>query len=88
VDSDGAVHNAGNLLVFGPGAATVSAVSGPARLMLLGGAPVGERHIWWNFVSSREDRIELAKTDWRAGRMTLPPDDNAEFIPLPEDGPR
>ena len=46
VESDGAVHDAGNLLVFGAGAATVSAVDGPARLMLLGGAPVGERHIW------------------------------------------
>ena len=90
VESEGAVHDAGNLIVFGPGpgAAAVAAVDGPARLMLLGGAPIGARHIWWNFVSSREDRLEQAKADWREGRMALPPDDKDEFIPLPEDHPK
>ena len=77
-------HDAGNLLVFGAGPASITAVDGPARVMLLGGAPVGERHIWWNFVSSSDTRLEQAKVDWKAGRMTLPPDDNGEFIPLPE----
>ena len=83
IDSDGVVHDAGNLLVFGAGVASVNAVEGPARVMLLGGAPVGERHIWWNFVSSSEARIDQAKADWQEGRMPLPHDDNAEFIPLP-----
>jgi redox-sensitive bicupin YhaK (pirin superfamily) len=55
-----------------------------STLMLLGGEPLGERFIWWNFVSSRKDRIEAAKADWRAGRIALPPMDNKEFIPLPE----
>jgi hypothetical protein len=55
--------------------------------MLLGGEPLGPRHIWWNFVSSRKERIEQAKADWRAGRIELPPHDRAEFIPLPEDQP-
>ena len=51
--------------------------------MLLGGEPVGERFIEWNFVSSSKERIEQAKADWRAGRMKLPDLDNQEFIPLP-----
>jgi hypothetical protein len=54
-------------------------------LMLLGGEPLAERFIWWNFVSSRKERIEQAKEDWKQGRIILPPNDNKEFIPLPED---
>jgi redox-sensitive bicupin YhaK (pirin superfamily) len=58
----------------------------PARVMLLGGAPLdGPRHLWWNFVSSSKDRIEVAKSDWRAGRFGKIPGDDQEFIPLPED---
>ena len=53
--------------------------------MLLGGAPVGERFIEWNFVSSSKERIAQAKADWRAGRMKLPDLDNEEFTPLPPD---
>jgi redox-sensitive bicupin YhaK (pirin superfamily) len=83
VESGDDVYDAGNLLVFGAGDAAITAVEGPARVMLLGGAPLGPRHIWWNFVSSSEARIEQAKADWKEGRMTLPPDDNGEFIPLP-----
>ena len=50
-----------------------------------GGAPLdGPRHVFWNFVSSRRDRINQAKEDWKAGRFALPPDDHDEFIPLPE----
>jgi hypothetical protein len=56
-----------------------------SRLMLLGGEALGPRHVWWNFVSSRKERIEQAKADWLAGRFKLPPTDNAEYIPLPED---
>jgi hypothetical protein len=56
-----------------------------ARLMICGGAPMdGERHVWWNFVSSRPDRINEAKRAWKAGEFALPPDDDEEFIPLPE----
>jgi len=54
-------------------------------LMMLGGEPLGERFIWWNFVSSRKERIEQAKADWKAGRIQLPPMDDHEFVPLPED---
>jgi hypothetical protein len=52
---------------------------------VVGGAAMdGPRHIWWNFVSSRKDRIEAAKADWKAGRFDLVPGDTAEFIPLPD----
>ena len=65
-------------------AATLRSETG-AHVMLCGGAPLdGPRHVWWNFVSSRRERIQQAKEDWRAGRFTLPPDDHDEFIPLPE----
>ena len=74
---------AGQMVVFGSGVAVFES-RGPARVMILGGEPLGLRHIWWNFVSSRPERIEQAKADWRAGRMALPPSDAAEFIPLPE----
>ena len=51
-------------------------------LMIIGGASLGERHIWWNFVSSSRQRIEQAKNDWREGRFDMVPGDD-EFIPLP-----
>ncbi|MEL6363920.1 MAG: pirin family protein [Pseudomonadota bacterium] len=80
------------MAVFEPGGAPTIEVSEPSRLMLLGGAPLGERHIWWNFVSASRDRIEQAKRDWTGaaeaswpenGAFTLPPGET-EFIPLPE----
>jgi redox-sensitive bicupin YhaK (pirin superfamily) len=85
IESGGAVHDAGRMLVFGAGGAVIAGADGPARVMLLGGASVGPRHIWWNLVSSSLDRMEAAKADWRAGRMKLPPGDDREFIPLPEE---
>ena len=53
--------------------------------MLLGGEPVGERYIYWNFVSSSRERLAQAREDWRAQRMKLPVGDGQEFIPLPDD---
>jgi redox-sensitive bicupin YhaK (pirin superfamily) len=56
-----------------------------AHVILVGGAPMdGPRHIWWNFVSSRKDRIEAAKADWKSGHFDTVPGDSTEFIPLPE----
>jgi hypothetical protein len=53
--------------------------------MLCGGAPLdGPRHVWWNFVSSRRERIDQAREDWKAMRFGLVPGDSEEFIPLPE----
>jgi len=79
----GATLTAGQMATFAAGDAAVTA-EGPATVALLGGAPLGPRHVWWNFVSSRLDRIEAAKADWTAGRFALPPDDAAEWIPLPQ----
>ena len=56
----------------------------PSRVMLLGGAPMGKRYIWWNFVSSSEERIERAKREWKEGAFPRVPGDDVEFIPLPE----
>jgi redox-sensitive bicupin YhaK (pirin superfamily) len=87
VESAGRIYEAGNLLVFGAQNASIAATESSARAMLLGGASIGPRHIWWNLVSSSLERIETAKSDWRAGRMKLPPGDDREFIPLPDDPP-
>ena len=86
IDVDGDTHGAGRMLVFGAGAAEFTART-PAIVMLLGGEPIGERYIEWNFVSSSRERIAQAKSDWRAGRMKLPDLDRSEFIPLPPDPP-
>ncbi|MBS1927105.1 MAG: pirin family protein [Chitinophagaceae bacterium] len=77
--------NSGQMLVFNKNEDPVITVNEPTTLMLLGGEPLGPRYIWWNFVSSRKERIEQAKADWQSGRIILPPNDNTEFIPLPND---
>ena len=82
VEVDGQSFDSGRMLVFAGGPATVKALA-PARVMALGGEPVGPRFIEWNFVSSSKERIEQAKADWRAGRMKLPDLDHDEFVPLP-----
>ena len=75
----------GRLLVFRPGDRISILALSNARLMLLGGEPMdGPRHIWWNFVSSSQDRINAAKADWKAKRFGAVPGDAEEFIPLPE----
>jgi redox-sensitive bicupin YhaK (pirin superfamily) len=75
----------GRMLVFAKGAEVALRAMTDARIALIGGAPIdGERHIWWNFVSSSEARIEQAKRDWKEGRFPKVPGDKAEFIPLPE----
>ena len=84
-EADGRAIAATQMAVFSSGAQARVQATAPSVLMLLGGAPVGERFIEWNFVSSSKERIAQAKADWRAGRMKLPDLDNAEFTPLPPD---
>jgi redox-sensitive bicupin YhaK (pirin superfamily) len=73
-----------HLLIFRPGDRITVTATRDARLMFLGGAALeGPRYIWWNFVSSRLDRIEAAKADWKSGRFKGVPGET-EFIPLPE----
>jgi redox-sensitive bicupin YhaK (pirin superfamily) len=83
IEAAGQSFEAGRMLVFSEGADAVLTAVTPTVVMALGGEPVGERYIDWNFVSSSHERIEQAKADWRAGRMKLPDFDRAEFIPLP-----
>jgi redox-sensitive bicupin YhaK (pirin superfamily) len=87
---DGEVQIAGDrfkgprLLVFRPGDRITVVAIRDARMMFLGGSALeGPRYIWWNFVSSRKERIEQAKEDWKTGRFDAVPDET-EFIPLPE----
>ena len=77
------------LAVLQPGRDMTLASSSGARVMLLGGeAFETQRHVWWNFVSSRRDRIEQAKEDWRERRFAPVPGDTEERIPLPEGAPK
>lgn len=54
-----------------------------SRIAMIGGEHLSRRHIWWNFVSSRKERIEQAKSDWKSGKFAKVPGDEEEFIPLP-----
>ena len=88
VEVSGNNYHEGQMLVFTKRDYPLILAKENTVLMLLGGEPLGERFIWWNFVSSRKERIEQAKEDWKQGRIILPPTDNKEFIPLPEDKSR
>lgn len=81
---DHGTFSASQLVVLRPGEEVIFAAEDePAHFMLLGGDPLdGKRFIWWNFVSSSAERIELAKADWKNGRFSLIPGET-EFIPLP-----
>ncbi len=88
---DGEPMESQTMAVFAEGAAPEIKASAPSRLMLLGGAPLGERHIWWNLVSTSQERIDRAKADWASSIdgdfngsvFSLPPDET-EYIPLPD----
>jgi len=85
IDIMGDVFGAGRLLVFRPGDRISILATAQTRLMLMGGEPMdGPRHIWWNFVSSRKERIDQAKAEWKTGKFQTVPGDAEEFIPLPD----
>jgi len=78
------VYRTGQMAILTEGAGAVIFAKSEVQLMVLGGAPLdGTRHLWWNFVSSRRERIEQAKRDWAEGRFDPVPGE-ADFIPLPE----
>jgi redox-sensitive bicupin YhaK (pirin superfamily) len=85
VEIDGQRFEAGRLVVFAPGQPLMLSAAVPARVALLGGEPLdGPRYLWWNFVSSRRDRIEQAREDWERDRFSQTvPEDTTEFIPAP-----
>ncbi|MEM6670422.1 MAG: pirin family protein [Pseudomonadota bacterium] len=90
VEIAGVSYAAGQMMVFRPGDEITVTATQSSRLMLLGGETLnGPRYIWWNFVASSQEKIEAAKEawregDWQNGRFHLPPDDDAEHIPLPD----
>ncbi len=85
LDIAGDKFEAGRLLVFRPGDTVSITAATDTHFVIVGGAPMdGPRHIWWNFVSSRKERIEQAKAEWKAGHFGKVPGDEIEFIPLPE----
>ncbi len=74
----------GAAMAVATGGRALTVEAGPdSHLMVIGGAPLGRRHIWWNFVASAPEAIEQAKRDWREGRFDPVPGDD-EFIPLPD----
>jgi len=84
IDIAGETFEGPRLLIFRPGDLITVRATQRARLMFFGGSAMeGPRYIWWNFVSSRRERIEQAKEEWKTGRFKPVPGDT-EFIPLPE----
>src|SRR3546814_1732387 len=87
VTLDGTAYDPGQLLVLAPGRPVDVRALSATRVAALGGEPLdGPRNIWWNFVSSRKDRIEQAKAGWKRDRFGLPVPEETEFMPLPEIG--
>jgi redox-sensitive bicupin YhaK (pirin superfamily) len=82
VEHDGKRYEPGQLLVFAALAEAEVSARSHARVLFFGGESLGERFMWWNFVSSRKNRIAQAADDWKAGRFAAVPDET-EFIPLP-----
>ncbi|MEO8712845.1 MAG: pirin family protein, partial [Parafilimonas sp.] len=76
IEISGDFYHEGQMLVFTKSDEPIIIAKEKTTLMYLGGAPLGDRYIWWNFVSSRKERIEQAKSDWKEGRIKLPPNDN------------
>jgi hypothetical protein len=83
LEAAGETVPAGVMAVVRSGRAVKLHAHEDSHVMLIGGEPLGKRHIWWNLVSSSKERIEQAKRDWRDGRFDMVPGDD-EFIPLPE----
>ncbi|MDJ0709622.1 MAG: pirin family protein [Woeseiaceae bacterium] len=83
VEVDDSNYESGSMIIAEDGRSLSGTAVSDARIMVIGGDSVGERHIWWNFVSSSAERIEKAKDDWREGRFEMVPGDD-EFIPLPD----
>jgi len=83
LEVDGQAVAAQQMAVLAPGYRASLRATADSRLVLLGGATLAPRHLFWNFVSSRPERIEQAKADWQAGRFAKVVGDEGEFTPLP-----
>ncbi len=86
LDIDGNSFEPGRLIILSSSVPCQVKATSNARFVLMGGAAMeGPRYLWWNFVSSRPERIEQAKEDWKMRRFDPIPGDEDEFIPLPDD---
>jgi redox-sensitive bicupin YhaK (pirin superfamily) len=83
---DGTTIPPQTMVVIAEGEEPMLSASNDARVVLIGGEPLGHRHMWWNFVSSRRERIVQAADDWAAQRFEPVPGET-DFIPLPEKRP-
>ena len=83
VEISGQAYTRDQLLVFAPEATPVNTALEPSTVMLLGGEPIGPRHIWWNFVASSKERLEQAKANWQSGRIDPLKNERNTFFPLP-----
>ncbi len=83
VEIEGAKYATGVMAVACPGKPIALRAGAASRVMVIGGDTLGERQVFWNFVSDSKERIEQAKQDWRDGNFAMVPGDD-EFIPLPE----
>ena len=85
ISLDDRTFTAGTMVILKSGTPVDIRATVAANIMMIGGARLdGQRYIWWNFVSSSEQRIERAKADWREGKFAKVVGDVVEFIPLPE----
>jgi redox-sensitive bicupin YhaK (pirin superfamily) len=93
IEVEGEIVSTQEMAVCSPGGDVRIHARVGSRVMLLGGEPLkGDRHIFWNFVSSSKEKLETAKSEWQPGpgskRFPTIPDDDREFIPLPEEPKR
>ena len=86
VQIDGRTVPAHQMAVLAPGDEPMISADADTRAVLIGGAPLGPRFLYWNFVSSRRERLVQAADDWAAQRFAAVPGET-EFIPLPAQGP-
>lgn len=85
LEIDGSSFEPGQLVILNAKVACEVKAASDARFVVIGGAAMeGPRYLWWNFVSSRPERIEQAKEDWKKKRFDTVPGDETEFIPLPD----
>ena len=73
-----------SMTVFASGPDIEITATEESRIAVIGGEKMAPRHMYWNFASTRLDRIEQAKQDWKSGRFPKVPGDEDEFIPLPD----
>jgi redox-sensitive bicupin YhaK (pirin superfamily) len=87
--SQGGIHTEegkieiGQMLFFSPGENIRFEAEGKTRAVILGGLPHSEkRHLFWNFVSSSEEKIQEAKKRWEDDLFPKVPNE-MDRIPLP-----